>query len=163
MFSGIDRVDSTLVDCLNMAEETLRHMKQVEIRKTCGKLEKAKPRLERMGPPPSGKPQDSSSKPAHKWTLEPTDISDPLFDQDFDQFMESLDNLEPYDDLKSWSDDVDLFMDAMSHSPHMADILLEETKPKKQGETSKIPERPSESTFDKPWLKKSEGLTPAQS
>ena len=76
-----------------------------------------------MGPPPSWKPQDSSSKPTHKWTLEPTDISDPLFDQDFDQFVESLDNLEPYDDLKSWSDNVDLFMDAMSHSPRMADIL----------------------------------------
>jgi hypothetical protein len=32
-------------------------------------------------------------------------------------------------------------MDAMSHSPHMADILWEEAKLKKQGETSKTPER----------------------
>ena len=70
----------------------------------------------------SGTPQDSS-KPVHKWTREPIDISDPLFDQDFDQFMESLDNLEPYDDLEDWSDDVDLFMDAMAHLPHMADAL----------------------------------------
>ena len=37
--------------------------------------------------------------------------------------MESLDDLEPYDDLEGWSDDIDLFLDAMSHSPHMADIL----------------------------------------
>ena len=67
--------------------------------KSYGKLEKANPRLEWMGPPPSGTPQDSSSKPIYKWIPEPTDISDPLFDQDFDEFMESLDNLEPYDDL----------------------------------------------------------------
>ena len=75
----------------------------------------------------------------HNGTPEPTDISDPLFDQDFDEFMESLDNLEPYDDLEDWSDNVDLFMDAVSHSPHMADILWEEVKLKKQKGTSKTP------------------------
>ena len=64
-----------------------------------------------MGPPLSGKPKDSSSKPTHKWNPEPTDISDPLFDKDFDEFMESLNNLELYDDIKDWSDNVDLFMD----------------------------------------------------
>ena len=103
-----------------------------------------------MGPLLSRKPQDSSSKPIHKWTPEPTDISDPLYEQDFDEFMESLNNLESYDDLVGWSDDVDLFMDAMSPSPHMADILWEETKLKKQEENSKTPEKPSESIFDKP-------------
>ena len=77
--------------------------------------------------------------------------------------MESLDNLEPYDDLEGWSDDIDLFLDAMSHSPHMADILWEETKLKKQGETSKTTEKSSESIFDKPRLKEPEGLTPTQS
>ena len=45
----------------------------------------------------------------------------------------------------------------------MANILWEEAKFKKQGETSKTPEKPSESIFDKPWLKEPEGLTPAQS
>ena len=75
--------------------------------------------------------QDSSSKHVHKWTPEPTDISNPLFDKDFDEFMESLDNLETYDDLKDWSDNVDLFMHVMSHPPHMADILWEEIKLKK--------------------------------
>jgi hypothetical protein len=69
------------------------------------------------------KPQNPSPKPTPKWTPEPTDISDPLFDQDFDQFMESLDNLEPYNDLEDWLDDIDLFMDAMAHPPHMADAL----------------------------------------
>ena len=116
-----------------------------------------------MGLSPSEKPQNLSWKPAHKWNPKPTDISDPLFDQDFDQFMESLDNLEPYDDLEGWSDDIDLFLDAMSHSPHMADILWEETKLKKQGETSKTTEKSSESIFDKPRLKEPEGLTPTQS
>ena len=131
--------------------------------KLYGKPEKANPRLECIGQPPSGKPQNLSPKPARKWTPEPTDISDTLFDQDFDKFMESLDNLEPYDDLKDWSDDVDLFMDAMSHSPHMADIFWEETKLKKHGEASKTPEKPSESIFDKPWAKEPVGLTPTQS
>jgi len=46
--------------------------------------------------------------------------------------MESLDNLEPYDDLEDWSDDVDLFRDVMSHSPHMADILWGLVKIKKK-------------------------------
>ena len=145
MFSGIDRVDSTLINCINMAESTMQHKKQIYMRSFCGK------------------PQNYSPKTTHKWTPELTDISDPLFDQDFDQFMESLDNLEPYDDLEDWSDDVDLFMDAMSHSPHMADILWEEVKLKKQKGTSKTPKKSSESIFDKPWTKEPEGLTPTQS
>ena len=45
----------------------------------------------------------------------------------------------------------------------MANILWEEAKLKKQEETSKTPEKPSESIFDKPWSKEPEGLTPAQS
>jgi len=51
--------------------------------------------------------------------------------------MESLDNIEPYDDLEDWSDDVDLFMEAMCHPPHMADVLWQEAKLKKQKEISK--------------------------
>ena len=116
-----------------------------------------------MGPPLSGKPQDPSLQPVLKWTPKPTDVSDPLLDQDFDEFMESLDNLEPYNDLEDWSDNVDLFMDAMSQPPHMANILWEEAKLKKQGETSKTPEKSSESIFDKPWTKELEGLTPTKS
>ena len=81
--------------------------------KSHGKPETANPRCEQMGPPLSRTPQDSSPKPVHKWTPEPTDFSDPLFDLDFDEFMESLDKLEPHIDLEDWSDDVDLFMDAM--------------------------------------------------
>jgi len=77
--------------------------------------------------------------------------------------MESLDNLKPYDDLEDWSDNVHLFMDAISHSPHMADILWEKVKLKKQKGTSKAPEKPSESIFDKPWIKEPKGLTPTQS
>ena len=77
--------------------------------------------------------------------------------------MESLDNLEPYDDLEDWLDDIDLFMDAMSHSPHIANILWEEVKLKKQKGTSKTSEKSSESVFDKPWTKEPEGLTPTQS
>ena len=82
MFSGIDRVDSKHIDCINMAESTLQK-KQNSGGETFGKPEEANIHLVRMGPSPSGKPQ-SPSKPAHKLTPEPTDISDPLLDQDFD-------------------------------------------------------------------------------
>ena len=51
--------------------------------------------------------------------------------------MESLDNLEPYDDLEDWLDDVNLFMEAMCHPPHMADVLWQEAKLKKQKEIPK--------------------------
>ena len=77
--------------------------------------------------------------------------------------MESLDNLEPYDDFEDWLDNVDLNMDAMTHPPHMADIFWEEVKLKKKKGTSETSEKSSESIFDKPWTKEPEGLTPTQS
>ena len=75
--------------------------------------------------------------------------------------MKSLDNLEPFDDLEDWSDDIDLFMDAMAHPPDIADALWESVKLKK--EKYKAPEKSSESIFDKPCIKEPEGLTPTQS
>ena len=77
--------------------------------------------------------------------------------------MESLDNLEPYDDFEDWSDDVDLFMDAMAHPPAMADALWELVKLKMKKGAPKDPEPTSKSIFDKPWTKEPEGLTPTQS
>ena len=54
-------------------------------------------------------------------------------------------------------------MDAMSHSPHMADILWKLVKLKRQKGTSETPDKSSESIFDKTWIKELEGLTPTQS
>ena len=108
---------------MNVAESTLQNKKQNLGGEICGKPKEANPRLVRMGPSPSGKPQTPSPKPAHKWTPELTNISHPVFDQDFDQFMESLDNPKPFDDLEDWSDNVNLFMDAMAHPPQMAYAL----------------------------------------
>ena len=71
-------------------------------------------RLVRMGPSFFRKPQNPSLKPAHTRIPEPADSS---FDQDFDQFMNNLDNFEPFDDLEDWFDGVDLFMDAMAQPP----------------------------------------------
>ena len=101
-----------------------------------------------MGPSFSRKPQNPSPKPAHSQTPEPTDTSESLFDQDFDQFMNSLDNFEPFDDPEDWSDNVDLFMEAMAHPPQNADALWELAKLKKG--KSKAPEKPTNSIFDKP-------------
>jgi hypothetical protein len=125
-----------------------KNKKQNSGEEICGKPEEANPRLVRMGLSPSGKLQNSSPKHAHKWTPEPTDISDPLFDQGYDQFMESLDILELYDDLEDWSDNLDLFMGEMAHPPQMADALWELVKIKKG--KSKAPKKSSESIFDKP-------------
>jgi len=75
--------------------------------------------------------------------------------------MDSLDNFEPFDDLEEWSETVDLFIDAMTHPPQMADTLWELIKLKKR--KSKAPEQSSKSIFDKPWIKEPEELTPRQS
>ena len=45
------------------------------------------------------------------------------FDQDFDRFMNSLENFEPFDDLEEWSDNFELFMDAMAKPTEHADAL----------------------------------------
>ena len=45
--------------------------------------------------------------------------------------MNGLDNFEPFDDLEDWSDNIDLFMDAMAHPPQMEDTLWELVKLKK--------------------------------
>ena len=81
-----------------------------------------------MGTSFSRKPQNPSPKPTHIRIPEPADSS---FDQDFDQFMNNLDNFEPFDDLEDWSDNVDSFMDAMTHPPQNANALWELAKLKK--------------------------------
>ena len=73
-----------------------------------------------MGPSISRIPQNPSPKPAYIRTPE---LAESSFDQDFDQFMNSLDNFEPFDDLEDWSDNVELFMDAMANPPEHADTL----------------------------------------
>jgi hypothetical protein len=159
MLSGIDRVDSKLIDCIKMAES--KTSSRIREEKPAENPKRQTPGLFGWGQPPSGKLQVPSPKPAHKWTPEPTNISDPLFDQDFNQFMEILDNLQPFDDLENWSDNVDLFMGAMAHPPQITDALWELVKLKKG--KSKAPEQSSKSIFDKPWIKEPEGLTPTQS
>ena len=42
--------------------------------------------------------------------------------------MNGLDNFEPFDDLEDWSDNVDLFIDAMANPPEHADALWELAK-----------------------------------
>ena len=111
-----------------------------------------------MGPSISRIPQSPSLKSAHIRTPKPAES---LFDQDFDQFMNNLDNFEPFDDLKDWSDNVDLFMNAMANPPQHADALWELAKLKKR--KAKAPEQSSKSMFDKPWIKEPQGLTPTQS
>ena len=75
--------------------------------------------------------------------------------------MNGLENFEPFDDLEDWSDNVELFMDAMAKPTENADALWELAKLKKG--KAKAPEQSSDSIYDKPWIKEPEGLTPTQS
>ena len=124
-----------LVDCIKMAEGTLQNKKQKSGGGICGRSRRSNPWLVRMGTSFSRKPQNPSPKPAHSRIPE---LADSLFNQDFYQFMNNLDNFEPFDDLEDWSYNVDLFMDAMAHPPQNADALWELAKLKKG--KSKAPE-----------------------
>ena len=145
ILSGIDRVDSKLIDCIKIAESTLQNKEQKSGGGICGGSGETNPRLVRLGLSISRIPQSPSPKPAHIRTPEPVKSS---FDQDFDQFMNNLDNFEPFDDLEDWSDNVDLFMDALANPPQHANALWELTKLKKG--KAKASQQSSESIFDKP-------------
>src|SRR6185503_10384793 len=108
-----------------MAEGTLQNLKQKTGGGICGGSGKTNPRLVRMGPSISKKPQNPSPKSAHSRIPKTTNTSKSSFDQDFDQFMNGLDNFEPFDDLEDWSDNVDLYMYAMANPPDNADALWE--------------------------------------
>ena len=75
--------------------------------------------------------------------------------------MNGLENFEPFDNLEEWSDNVELFMDAIAKPTEHADTLWELVKIKKG--KAKAPEQSNDSIYDKPWIKEPEGLTPAQS
>ena len=46
--------------------------------------------------------------------------------------MNGLKNFEPFDDLEEWSDNIELFMDAMAKPTEHADALWELAKLKKE-------------------------------
>ena len=69
--------------------------------------------------------------------------------------MDSLDNSEPFDNLEEWSDNVELFMDAMAKPTDNADALWELAKLKKG--KAKAPEQSSDSIYDKPGLRSLRG------
>ena len=97
ILSGIDRVNSKLADCIKIAEGTLQNKEQKSGGRICRGSGETDPWLVRMGPPISRIPQSPSPEPAHIRTLEPVESS---FDQDFDHFMNGLNNSEPFNDLE---------------------------------------------------------------
>jgi hypothetical protein len=151
-------VNSKLAGCIKLAESTLQDKGQKTGGGICGGSGETNPQLAHMGPSISRIPQSPSPKPAHIQTPEPVESS---FYQDFDHFMNGLENFEPFDDLKDWSNNIELLMDAMANPPVHADMLWELAK-LRMGK-AKAPEQSSESIFDKPWIKELEGLTPTQS
>ena len=99
MLSGIDQVNSKLANCINVAESTLQNKDQKTGGGICGGSGVTNPRLVRLGPSISRIPQNPSPIPAHTRTLELVESS---FDQDFDHFINGLDNFKPFDDLEDW-------------------------------------------------------------
>ena len=128
MLSRIDRVNSKLADCIKIAESTLHNKGQKTGGGICGGSTETNPQLVRMGPSISRIPQSPSPKPAHTQTPKQVESK---FDQDFDRFMNGLENFEPFDNLEEWSDNVELFMDAVAKPNEHADALWELTKLKK--------------------------------
>ena len=128
MLLGIDRVNSKLANCIKVAESTLQNKEQKSGGGICGGAGETNSRLVRMGPSISRIPQSPSPKPAHTRTLKPLESK---FDQDFDRFMNGLENFEPFDNLEEWSDNIELFTDAMACSPKHADALWELAKLRK--------------------------------
>ena len=92
-------MDSKLADCIKLAEDTLQNMMQKSGGGICGGSGKTNPPLVRMGPSSSRIPQNPSPKPAHIQTPKPVESK---FDQDFDRFMNGLENFKPFDDLEEW-------------------------------------------------------------
>src|SRR4026208_2313233 len=148
MLTGIDRVNSNLADCIKVAESTLQNKEQKSGGGICEGAGETNPRLVRMGPSISRIPQSPSPKPAHTRTSKPVESK---FDQDFDRFMNGLENFEPFDDLEEWSDNVELFTDTMAKPTEHADALWELTK-LKIGK-AKAPEQSSDSIYDKPCIR----------
>ena len=101
-------MNSKLVDCIKIAKSTLQNKEQKTGGGICRGSGETNPRLVQLGPSTSRIPQSPSPKPAHIRTPKSVESS---FDQDSDQFMNNLDNFEPFDDLKDWSDNVNFFMD----------------------------------------------------
>src|SRR6185437_108184 len=99
MLSGIDRANSKLANCINVAESTLQNKEQKSGGGICGGAGETNPRLVRMGPSIYRIPQSPSPKPTHTRTPKPVESK---FDQDFDRFMNGLENFEPFDDLEEW-------------------------------------------------------------
>ena len=152
MLLGIDRVNSELANCIKVAESTLQNKEQKSGGGICGGAGETNPRLVRMGPSISRIPQSPSPKPAHTRTPK---LVESKFDQDFDHFMNDLENFEPFDDLEEWSDNVELFMDAMAKPTEHADALWELAKLKKG--KAQAPEQSSDSTVTNPGLRSLRG------
>ena len=91
MLSGVDRVNSKLANCIKVAESTLQNKEQKSGGGICGGASETNPRLVRMGPSISRILQSPSPKPAHTRTAKPVESK---FDQDFDHFMNGLENFE---------------------------------------------------------------------
>jgi len=69
--------------------------------------------------------------------------------------MNGLENFDPFDDLEEWSDNVELFMDAMAKPTGHADALWELAKLKK--EKTRLQNNPATQSMTNPGLRSLRG------
>jgi hypothetical protein len=118
----------------------------------CEGSSETNPRLIWMGPPISRISQNPSPEPAHIRTLEPVESS---FNQDFDHFMNGLDNSEPFDDIEDWSDNVDLFINVWPIHPNT--LMLFGNWPNLRWEKPKLQNNPVSQLSTNPGLRSLNG------
>ena len=75
MLSGIDRVNSKLIDCIKLAESALQNKEQKSEGGIYGGSSETNPWLVWLGPSTSRIPQSLSLKLAHTRTLDPVESS----------------------------------------------------------------------------------------
>ena len=111
LVAQLDRVDNSLLDCINLAENTVNTKEHdAPEAKFNQDFDSLMSGLDNTDPLNSDYIQINP---------EFLDLND---DREFIDYLNSLDNPDNFDDLDDWSDDVDLFMERLCN-PHMIDKL----------------------------------------
>ena len=133
LINGVDRVSHSIAECIELAKSALQHHKTDDIHQ---KSEELSPRLDRPGDIFSGFNRvDSSLADCIKLaeaTLHPQKESpESVFGREFYNFMDGLDHLDPIDDLKQWSDNINEFMEGLCTplSPYLVDDPWQQPDP----------------------------------
>ena len=124
IFSGLDQIDSKIIECIKLAEDTLRRgsfSNQKEVRsETHKEPERCSPRFDRTCHTSFGSKEVAFADSSCKQII--LDFLDPDHDQAFIDYLNILDCPDSFDDLDEWSDDIDLFMKGLSNPDKIKEL-----------------------------------------